>query len=78
MLTTDFTGTYEYEREEARYAAQYFTETIIPESTPEECVAYTAKIAAHWSRVLDPAGMSDFRAEWNNLSPYKLPSPSRL
>ena len=74
MLTTDFTGTYDYERGEAWEKAQYFLEFIIPDSTPSEIAADVAKEAAHWAKCLDAAGFADFADEWNRLVPaYPMP-----
>ena len=69
MMTKDITGTYDYERLEAQAEANYFTETILPERTEPECRDYALKIAAHWSKCLEPAGFADFCSEWNMLIP---------
>ena len=69
MLTKDFSGTYDYERGEAQNEVAYFTESIQPDYSPDESLAYAAKIAAHWRKVLTAEGFADFADEWNKLVP---------
>lgn len=69
MKTSDFTGTYDYERGQAQSEAEYFLTEIVPHDDPDTCRKHADRIRAHWERVLCPQGMADFRAEWNKLSP---------
>jgi len=65
MQTTDFTGTYDYERDEAQHIAQ----TMLDDAksgyqaiTPE----LIAKELAHWHKCLCPQGYLDFKDELEN------------
>ena len=62
MQTTDFTGTYDYEREEAQHIAQSMMEdetSGYQAITPERI----AKELAHWQVCLCPQGYMDFKDE---------------
>lgn len=65
MKTTDFSGTYDYEREEARAETDFFKSI----ETETERQSYVARLAKHWHRVLCAEGYADFRDEWNKLNP---------
>jgi len=75
MKTTDFTGTYDYEREVAQSEAAYFNEVILPECDNAERVAKEiGRYAVHWKTALCAQGYADFREEWNKLLPeHNLP-----
>lgn len=62
MLTTDFTGTYDYEKEEAAEAANY----ILGEYDsgfiyPHELPVRIEKELQHWSRILETNSFSEFK-----------------
>lgn len=60
MLTTDFTGTYDYEKEEAEYAAAYLLEDLACGYTkPEYFELQILKELAHWRKCL-PDTFEDF------------------
>lgn len=59
MKTTDFSGTYDYEREEAAAEVASLAE-YADEYTREELAARIARTRAHWARVLDGASRDDF------------------
>jgi len=62
MQTTDFTGSYDYEREEAQYVAQTMiddAESGYQAITPE----LIAKELAHWQKCLCQQGYLDFKDE---------------
>jgi hypothetical protein len=62
MLTTDFSGTYDYEREEAEHAAQCIFEDIQEEClSREELPARIERERVHWKRSLDAESFN----EWN-------------
>lgn len=72
-LTTDFTGTYDYEREEAKLIARSYCQDL-------ECGYYEnidqyqqdiIKERNHWLKILDTNGMSDFSDEFNKLTVEK-------
>lgn len=66
-LVTDFSGTYDYEREEARQEAEAFI-MYADEYTDEENATRVAKLRAHWGHVLTPEGLADFIDEFNARS----------
>ena len=54
MLTTDFSGTYDYEREEARQSAQFILDDLVAGYiTRDELPARMQRERDHWKRVLD-------------------------
>jgi hypothetical protein len=60
MLTTDFTGTYDYEKEEAEHAARYILDDFIDgEITLEELPERIMKERIHWKKCL-PETFDDF------------------
>lgn len=63
-MTTDFTGTYNYEADEA---CEEFANLIADRGdyTDDELQARVERIAKHWRKVLDADGFSDFMLEWN-------------
>ena len=62
MLTTDFSGTYDYEREEAEHAAQYILDDLNDGYiTPDEFQDRLAKERQHWKKCLP-----DTFDDWNN------------
>ena len=53
MLTTDFTGTYDYEQEEAKHAASYILNELYDgEITPEQLPLKLEKERQHWKKHL--------------------------
>ena len=65
MLTTDFTGTYDYEKEEAQYAAQYLLDLLNDaDITPEELPEKINKELAHWKKCL-PDTFDEFAQHFN-------------
>ena len=60
MLTTDFTGTYDYEKEEAEHAANYLLEDLACGYTkPEEFELKLLNERVHWRKCL-PDTFEDF------------------
>jgi len=75
MLTTDCTGTYDYEREEAESEAEYICEDISEAEGSEieitRIVARIEKLGVHWNRALGGGeSFADF-VRWFNA---KMPS----
>lgn len=65
MLTTDFTGTYDYEKEEAEHAARYILDELNDAYiTPEELGARIHKELAHWKKCI-PDTFEDFERHFN-------------
>jgi len=62
--TTDFSGTYDYEAEEANHEFDYLFD---PENdyTEEELLDRVEKLQAHWLKVLGADSFKDFAAQWN-------------
>ena len=63
-MTTDFTGAYDYEKEEANSEFNYFMELQL-DYTIEEMMPKIEKLQAHWEKVLTPESMSEFKLHWN-------------
>ena len=63
-LTTDFSGTYDYEAGEANNEFDYLME-IEADYTIEEMQAKVEKLQIHWLKVLGADGFRDFSAAWN-------------
>ena len=62
MLTTDFTGTYDYEKAEADHAAAYILEGIAEgEYTADELPRLILKELAHWTGALGGAESASFQ-----------------
>lgn len=60
MLTTDFTGTYDYEKEEAEHAANSLLDDLaLAYCTPEEFDFRITKEQIHWKKCL-PETFDDF------------------
>lgn len=60
MLTTDFSGTYDYEKEEAIHAAGFILEDLAcGYITPEELPDRVNKELAHWKKCI-PETFDDF------------------
>jgi hypothetical protein len=70
MLTTDCTGTYDYERDEATHEVDAFLR-YASEYTGAENRARVLGIYAHWAAILTPEGLADFVAQWNSLAPLE-------
>lgn len=66
-LVTDFSGTYDYEREEARNEAEHFL-AYADEYTDEENATRIKNLRDHWKHVLTAEGMADFVDEFNKYS----------
>lgn len=78
MLTRDFSGVYDYERSEARQAAEMFLE-YSAEYDQEQNRRAADRERAHWARVLCHQGLRDFCDEWNKLVPnYPLEMPPEV
>jgi hypothetical protein len=79
MLTTDFTGTYDYEMEEAHHAAQYiveeFTEGFIESS--DELHHRINKERMHWKKCL-PETFEDFDKHFIAYLRQHLPASETL
>lgn len=53
MLTTDFTGTYDYEKEEAEYAARYILDDFLDGTISfEEMEERIMKERVHWKKCI--------------------------
>lgn len=64
-LTTDFSGSYDYEAEEARSEFANMIEDR-GDYTDDELQARVERIAKHWRKVLDTdSGFRDFSLAWN-------------
>jgi hypothetical protein len=65
MLTTDFTGTYDYEKEEAINAANYILESLYDgEITPATLPEALLNERTHWKKYL-PDTFEDFDTHFN-------------
>ena len=62
MLTTDFSGTYDYEKTEAEHAAKHLLEDLRDGYyTIEQFHEACRKERAHWAKYLDaPGSLDDF------------------
>jgi phosphoenolpyruvate carboxylase len=74
MLTKDFTGEYDYEREEAEHEAEYIRECIEEAENNEieiaRIVARIEKLGAHWNRALcGGESFADFVRHFNSAMP---------
>lgn len=74
MTTTDFAGSYDYERTEAKSEAESFLLRVFAsEYTEQENRARANKLLAHWTKVLCAEGLKDFCDEWNkHVKEYPL------
>lgn len=63
-LTTDFSGTYDYEASEANGEFDYLME-IEADYTKEEMQVKIEKLQIHWIKVLGSYGFLDFSLAWN-------------
>jgi hypothetical protein len=71
MLTTDFSGTYDYEKEEAEHEAEYIIECINDDGD-EYAKGRIEKLRIHWQKVLDTKeSFDDFCKHFN----AKMPNP---
>ncbi len=65
MLTTDFSGTYDYEREEAEHAADSILEDLAcGYITPDELPDRMNRELAHWKKCI-PDTFDDFLRHFN-------------
>ena len=72
-MTTDCTGTYDYEREEAKHCAEGYCADIEDGyyRNADEYHQAIIKERAHWAKCLDDSGMADFADEFNKRTiPY--------
>lgn len=74
MLTSDFTGTYDYEKEEAEHEAEYIRECIDEaqgdEAEISRILARIVKLGAHWNRALGGGeSFADFVRHFNAKMP---------
>ncbi len=66
MLTTDFSGTYDYEKEEAKHAANYILEDLYDGYlTLEELPERILKERTHWKKCI-PETFDDFNKYFTN------------
>lgn len=63
-LTTDFSGTYDYEAGEANQEFDYLME-IEADYTIEEMQEKVERLQVHWLKVLGADGFRDFSLAWN-------------
>ena len=74
MLTTDFTGTYDYEQEEALHAANYILESLHDgEISPAMLPGSLLNERMHWKRHL-PDTFEDFDKHFNARINAGLPA----
>jgi len=74
MLTTDFTGAYNYEKEEAVNAANYILESLYDgEITPATLPAALLSERTHWKKYL-PDTFEDFDTHFNSRIIAGLPA----
>lgn len=74
MLTTDFTGIYDYEQEEALHAANYILESLHDgEISPGTLPATILKEMQHWKKHL-PDTFEDFYKHFNARINAGLPA----
>lgn len=73
MLTTDFSGTYDYEKTEAEAEADYYLELIVEAGNDEEKLKYIArslsKLPIHWGKILTPEQLEEFCHYFNDKMP---------
>jgi hypothetical protein len=74
MLTTDFTGTYDYEKTEAEAEAEHYLHLIAEASQDEQELSYLArsmgKLSAHWGKILEtPEQFEEFCQHFNAKMP---------
>ncbi len=74
MNTNDFSGVYDYEKEEAEYEYSQFIE-FEKEYTQEENILRVEKLAIYWGKVL-PETFFEFKMYWNlvAIDIYKMKS----
>lgn len=68
MKTTDFSGTYDYEKVEAESEAEYLLEGLADGYySPDQFEAAKSKIIVHWSKVFErePESLTDFIKYFN-------------
>lgn len=74
MLTTDFTGTYDYEKTEATYAANHILESLYDgDISPAMLPAALLSERMHWKRHL-PDTFEDFDNHFNARINAGLPA----
>jgi hypothetical protein len=74
MLTTDFTGTYDYEAEEAKNAANYILDDLANGYIePGDLLLRMLKELAHWREVL-PDTFDDFNKHFRAFIKDGLPA----
>lgn len=64
MLTTDFSGTYDYEEEEANSEFDWFLERALGWDN-EQQEGFVEKTQSFWKKALEPEGYIDFCKQWN-------------
>ena len=67
MLTSDFTGAYDYEREEAINSFEHFM-LYRSEYTDKEQCEEVEKEQVYWQKILEPEGFEDFCRAWNECA----------
>lgn len=74
MLTTDFTGTYDYEKTEAEHAAEYILDNLANgDIEPGDLLSTMLKELAHW-RVVLPDTFEDFNKHFRAFIKDGLPA----
>jgi len=74
MLTTDFTGTYDYEKTEAAGAAEYILDNLSNgDIEPGDLLLTMLKELAHWRTVL-PDTFEDFNKHFRQCIKDGLPA----
>ena len=64
MLTTDFTGTYDYEKEEAEHAARYILDSVYDgDLTADDLPETLLKERTHWKKCI-PETFEDWDAHF--------------
>lgn len=74
MITTDFSGTYDYEKAEAEAEAEHYLHLIAEAKQDQGELDYIArsmaKLATHWSKVLEtPEQFEEFCQYFNAKMP---------
>jgi hypothetical protein len=65
-LTTDFTGTYDYEREEASHAVNYLRELLDDGESLDYVIEYKDKDLSYWKNILESESYAEFVTHYNN------------
>ena len=63
-MTTDFSGSYDYEKEESDSEFSYLIE-LKEDYSESELMQKVKKTQSHWEKVLTPESMTEFKLHWN-------------